>query len=445
MTVRDDFDRLLTVWLDETAGVGAPDYLDETLDGLARLEQRPAWMSPGRWLPMQLQMTRVEIPRLLPILVFVALLIAALVGAALLVGSQRPLPPPFGVADNGRIAYLSNGVILTADPDGSDPTGLGLPGIVNGVPLWSRDGTRLAFLAYTDPTRSQIPSLLVANADGSNVVTMVEDAEALLHVAWSPDGRTLALSRWIVFDGQRDRIFLAASDGSTVPYQIGDPVLSAFYPAFSPDGSRIAFISDHYPDFCSEGDCVGDDSFALHIMASDGSTVRTLTSGRIQPRVEVERAGRIVDWRPDGSVILFSGVDTNTGDFGVYAIDPNGGPAARIDQLGGSALGASFDPAGDRIAYLQASTPRSDGALWDVVVANVDGDDPRVVANGVARSAPQWSPDGRFLAVIDTPSGGQAAVRLLALDGGEPTVIPVTTLADSPLGPGLEPIAWQRR
>ena len=47
MTVRDDFDRLLTVWLGESAGAGMPDYLDETLDGIGRISQRPAWGEYG--------------------------------------------------------------------------------------------------------------------------------------------------------------------------------------------------------------------------------------------------------------------------------------------------------------------------------------------------------------------------------------------------------------
>ena len=51
MSAHNDLDRLVTTWLDESAGAGAPDYLAETLDGIGRTSQRPPWLIPGRWLP----------------------------------------------------------------------------------------------------------------------------------------------------------------------------------------------------------------------------------------------------------------------------------------------------------------------------------------------------------------------------------------------------------
>jgi Tol biopolymer transport system component len=67
------------------------------------------------------------------------------------------------------------------------------------------------------------------------------------------------------------------------------------------------------------------------------------------------------------------------------------------------------------------------------------------VATDVARYAPQWSPDGTSLAVVENVSGGQASIRIIPLDGGESRVIPVTKpRAESSIGSGLDMIAWQR-
>ena len=48
----DGFERTLSDWLDEQAGRGVPDYLDEVLARTTRTRQRPAWSSLERWLPM---------------------------------------------------------------------------------------------------------------------------------------------------------------------------------------------------------------------------------------------------------------------------------------------------------------------------------------------------------------------------------------------------------
>jgi len=440
MIVRDDFDRMVTVWLDETAGAGVPDYLDETLEGLARIEQRSAWMRPWRWLTMQLTVPRVVVPRVSPYVALLALLVLlAIVGLAIM-GSQHRLPDPFGPASNGRIAYLSDGQLWTAAADGSDARAITLGSSTKSLPLFSRDGTRIAFLEYSAMPN---PTLVVSGVDGSNQVTIVTDAEAMRHVSWSPDGRSIAYSLWIPFDGgQRDRIFLAASDGSSLPKQIGHPDMSAFYPAFSPDGKRIAFVSDLDPGFCGATDCVGEDTFALQVMSSDGTDIRRLAHATIQPRIDVERYARLIDWRPDGSSILFTGHDiTKPLASGIFIVVPEGASEpVRIDTGPGSAFGATWSPDGNRIAFVRGVAGR-----WELVVSGPDGGTPVVLATDVAQFGPQWSPDGKSVAILAAYSGAQGAIRIVPIDRGKETVIPMTIMDPSSVtSPGIDMIGWQR-
>lgn len=440
MIVRDDFDRMVTVWLDEAAGAGVPDYLDETLESLARIEQRPAWMRPWRWLTMQLTAQRVVVPRVSPYLLLLALLmLLAIVGLAI-IGSQHRLPDPFGPAANGRIVYVSDGQLWTAAADGSDARAITLGSSTKSLPLFSRDGTRIAFLEYSV---SPSPTLVVSRVDGSNQVTIVTYAEAMRHVSWSPDGRSIAYSLWIPFDGgQRDRTFLAASDGSSPPKQIGDPDMSAFNPAFSPDGKRIAFVSDLAPGFCGATDCVGGDTFALQVMSSDGTDIRRLAHATIQPRIDVERYARLVDWRPDGSSILFTGHDiTKRFASGIFSVVPDGSSApSRIDTGPGSAFGATWSPDGSRIAFIRGGAGR-----WELVVSEPDGRNPIVLAPEVAQFGPQWSPDGKAVAILGAYSGTQGAIRIVPIDGGRETVVPTTILDPSSVTtPGIEMVGWQR-
>ena len=95
----------------------------------------------------------------------VALVVLALaVGATVLVASQRRLPAPFGPAANGLIVYAAptdpswmgksdyqrpQGDILTVDPvTGASSVLVGGP-TVDGYPVVSLDGTRVAFVRET--------------------------------------------------------------------------------------------------------------------------------------------------------------------------------------------------------------------------------------------------------------------------------------------------------
>src|SRR4029079_10533084 len=96
------------------------DYRDEVLAVATDRRQRPTWTFPGRWFPMADIASRPAfVPRLTWRTVGLALLIIALLLGALVafVGTRRSeLPPPFGIARNGSIAWASDGDIYTGDP-----------------------------------------------------------------------------------------------------------------------------------------------------------------------------------------------------------------------------------------------------------------------------------------------------------------------------------------
>ena len=130
----------LTQWLETTGITPRPDYVDDLLTQTARSRQRSAWRFPERWLPMDLTaraptITGRQVP--LRLIGLVALVVLALVvGATLLVASQRRLPAPFGPAANGLIVYAAptdpswvdtpdfqrpQGDIFTVDPSTGTP------------------------------------------------------------------------------------------------------------------------------------------------------------------------------------------------------------------------------------------------------------------------------------------------------------------------------------
>ena len=115
----DDFDLLMTAWMDADARGREPDHLlGDVLARTSRSRPLPAWRLPERWIPMQLMMRAQPVPRLVPLLVALALIVAALVATGVIVGSRPRVPAPFGVAGNGRIAFIADGQLVTENADG---------------------------------------------------------------------------------------------------------------------------------------------------------------------------------------------------------------------------------------------------------------------------------------------------------------------------------------
>lgn len=200
MTRFDALERDLTVWFDETAMPRRPDYTTEIIQSTAAMPQR-RWMTIERWFPMNVvEFRRRTFPpfpwRTAAVLIA---LIALLVAGLVYVGSQPRLPPPFGLAGNGLVAYAKDGDIFTVDPGTGARRWVTAGEDVDAVPRWSLDGARLAFLrgpSFAD--RGDISSFVwrVVIVDRQRTVLAESipidgiDPDAF---AWSPDGRYVAV------------------------------------------------------------------------------------------------------------------------------------------------------------------------------------------------------------------------------------------------------------
>jgi hypothetical protein len=92
--MNETMDRRFGDWLREGPEDGPGVGLERALATTRRTAQRPAWIFPERWLPMQVTSHAMFASRLLIYVVALVLLAGALVGAALLAGSEHRLRAP---------------------------------------------------------------------------------------------------------------------------------------------------------------------------------------------------------------------------------------------------------------------------------------------------------------------------------------------------------------
>jgi len=290
MTGPERVERQLQGILEDLAVPRRPEYLDDLHRQLAATRQRPAWTLPERWLPMtEYAIRSVPAPRLPLRAIGAVLLIAAILLAAIVVvGSRTRIPPPFGPAGNGLITWALDGDIFVGDPVGGTVRRVAATDDLDRNPVFSRDGTHIAFLRQVPAEAGQF-DLVVMRADGNAAKELTAVSISMPRaVEWAPDGASLLVNE---SDGDLARYFV---DGSPTQPMLEGVSLEpdAFRP---PDGAQILYERE-------------DDLGALYVMNADGSLPRQLFGpGTSSCACSLAGPAR---WSPDGRSVAFS-VDTN--------------------------------------------------------------------------------------------------------------------------------------
>jgi Tol biopolymer transport system component len=374
----EEFDRRLAAWFETDARTREPEgLLEATLIRIGRTRRLPARLLPERWLPMQLTSRIQPMPSIAGILVVLGLILA-LALAAVLIGSQRQRLDPFGPAANGRIAFVSEGDIYTANPDGTDPVAVTTGADIDGRPVWSHVGSKVAFLRWSS-LAARTADLMVLDVDAGTLVPVAAGAVNVSVPSWSPDDRLLTFSY-----GDSPHVYVAPADGSTDAraLELGGP---AEAPIFSPDGRRLAYSAP------TTG------GRALFVVNLDGTGRAQLSTAYPNFSHGFSHGEMGFAWSPDGSAILFSAGNRDTGQTDLYVVAADGTTDEQpVTSAFGSEYGATWSPDGTRIAYL-AAQPSEHGFP---MIAMADGSDAkRLINEPVFYLTPRWSPDGTMIVV----------------------------------------------
>ena len=269
-------------------------------------------------------------------------------------------------------------------------------------------------------------------------------------------GTALLLSACAGSDGSDpDLVFVSTRDGDYAIYSMsasgegqerltdaeGDPstpqgLLFQTEPAWSPDGSTIAFVSkrtgnsdlyamdadgsgtrpltktkedDVQPDWSPDGEQIvfsRGSPTRLFVMNADGSGARRLTD---EDADETEPA-----WSPDGRLVAYVRRSPGSSIRELWLVRPDGSQRRQLTKLDGVAQAPAWSPDGRRIVY---SADAGDGR-FDIYTIGVDGKDARLVTSGEDAFEPAWSPDGKTIAYSEA-----GAIVAIDVENGEETTL----------------------
>jgi dipeptidyl aminopeptidase/acylaminoacyl peptidase len=254
---------------------------------------------------------------------------------------------------------------------------------------WNKGGT---FEIYSAPIERE------------RLYQLTDAKERSVSPRWSPDARQLAFLR---DSGGNERfdIWLVDRDGETERNLTNEPDVMHREIAWSPDGSRIAYVAN-----------VGGKGFAVHVVDIGTGKKRALTDGAsddAQPR-----------WSPNGKRLLFSSrretVRTNSD---LFVISAEGGTPTKLvtRDVDGESLEGDWSKDGTHIAFTTNVRRR-----YEVALATLKGDEV-VRVDPLTKSIfdekePAWRPDGRAVLYLHNEDAEISVRRVFAVSHADHAV-----------------------
>jgi tol-pal system beta propeller repeat protein TolB len=279
---------------------------------------------------------------------------------------------------------------------------------------------RIAFVGVIATSSAEFTSytygIYTVNTDGTGQQQLVAQSGKFTYSpSWSPDGNRIAF----VSDGA---LYVVNANGTGLTSIASDPS-GIFQPAWSPSGTKIAFMKYRK----------GTNRLEIYTVNANGSGLTQLTNNGSNDASDGHPS-----WSPDGTTIAFFRYPTTVGSTPkIFVVKSDGSGLKQISGNNGYDLDPNWSPDGTRLVFQQ-----NVGFAASIAVMNADGTNVTQLAAG---ESPAWSPDGTKIVYQGAFPGYQLAT--MNPDGTGQSVIPNPSLVPSGT-PGksaqeLEP-DWQR-
>jgi WD40 repeat protein len=303
-------------------------------------------------------------------------------------------------------------------------------------PTWSPDRSQIAFMAPDPTDDSGDLDLYMVGVDGSAPRLIGSGISGHAPPAWSPDGTRVAYTSFAGYDPmvESGSISVRVVDIATGVEQdvTGTEFELAFNPAWSPDGQRLAFVvkdmsSDDRPQH-APGD--------VYLYTFADQQLSNLTDGQVD---DVWNA----TWSPLGNTMLlysrFGQTWYEPPSTAIRSLDVASQELTVIADLDQHAGMPAWAPDGERFAYTadenRITVVGADGAITQTEVASTLSGDLTWSPDGSALLATPWDIAGKSV-VLDLSSSEPKATELdIKYDSNPPFVAPPQWATSAPVPP----------
>jgi TolB protein len=227
--------------------------------------------------------------------------------------------------------------------------------------------------------------LIVADSDGYNEQVILSQNEPIMSPAWSPDGSHIA---YVSFEAGHAAVYVQ-SLYTNQRLVLADFRGSNSAPAWSPDGKQLAVVLTR------------DGSSQIYLIRPDGSGLRRITfSGAIDTEPS---------FSPDGRYLLFT--SDRGGSAQIYGMPVDGGQEQRVTFGDGTNFSPRYSPDGKSFVF----THRDSGKFY-IATQDFASGQMEILTEGGWEKKPSFAPNGKLI-LFASEARGRGILATVSSDG----------------------------